>query len=74
MGPEMIVAYLSAPGVLLGARVISDLLDIVADSLPDGKAKKFVVTLSSVIGYFGAGRTTVVKKDEKKASGTTAGT
>lgn len=64
MGPEMIVAYLSAPGVLLGARVVSDLLDMVAEKVPEGKTRTVIQTIADLFGYFAAGRVRqVVKKD-----------
>lgn len=70
MGPEIIIAYLSAPGVLLGARVVSDLLDMVAERMPVGKPKTVVQTISDLFGYFAAGRVrpapVVVQAEEKK--------
>lgn len=64
MGPELIVAWLSAPGVLLGARVVSDLLDMWTERMPVGKARTFVETVADTFGYFAAGRVRqVVKKD-----------
>ena len=64
MGPDLIVAYLSAPGVLLGARVVSDLLDMVAEKVPAGKVQTVLQTIADLFGYFAAGRVRqVVKKD-----------
>lgn len=54
MENEMLV-WLTGPTTLLVGRVVSDLLDMIAGKMPEGRWRTIVQTLGDVFGYFGAG-------------------